>query len=159
MKKILALFVTIAMAFSMIACNASEPENTEKDAPAEIELTEDNILDYLEVELTFSDFDYEYILYTYFSSGDVNIHTYAVEDGTFSQVRLVVRPVNIPTYMGTQEWYPTGDSDADIEFEFRLPADGEYDSSINITCANNSGTLNGSCDFEIVSVSGTFIPD
>jgi hypothetical protein len=60
--------------------------------------------------------------------------------------------------MLNEKWHLIDTEDDVIEFTFRMPAGGEYSSSYEIECNRCAWALKGDCEFEIVSVSGTFTP-
>lgn len=167
MKKVISIVVSLALLFSLVACssnggNSSQGENakpeTNKGSEA-VQLTVDNISDYISINGEFTDAEYHQTILYYVSTAKIDFQAYSTASGTFNNVKITVR-ANISETGALSEKFHLADSDNknSVEFEFTMPANGNYNHTYSIECDRYSGKLSGSCDFTIVSVSGEFMP-
>lgn len=152
-----ALIMIIVSMVSLSACGRS--------AKQEVELTTENITDYVKFEGEFVDGDYTTSIVNY-AEATLEFQAYSIVSGSFNNVEITVRATsddNTFTYMNSSGnyWHLTDDgNDAkNIEFTFTLGADGKFSKNYSCKCLNNTGKLSGSCDFNIVSVSGTYVSE
>lgn len=162
LKKIGVVFLSLMMLFSIAACGSGESAVTEEESPepTSIELTETNVGDYIAFEGEYTDSSYYKSWYYYISNSTVDFKAYSVVPGSFSNVEVTLRLVVDSEKEGmlNEKWHLIDTEDDVIEFTFRMPAGGEYSSSYEIECNRCAWALKGDCEFEIVSVSGTFTP-
>lgn len=162
MKKLITLLFAIVMCISLVACGE---KSTSKQTSNEIQLTVDNIYTYLNITGKYEDSYYERGVLYYSSYSTVALETYGVQSGTFENVVLEVKAQLPDGHSVLESWEVKTDDSAYnatdptiLSFSIRLPSDGRFNDTHNIICEQNSDKLEGSCDFEIVSVSGKFVP-
>ena len=96
------------------------------------------------------------------ATATLEFQAYPVVSGDFENVEitLVVYSTDSTfTYMQDfgDYWHLSGDSGAkSIEITFKLGVDGRFSKNYPVECFNNTGILNGSCEFIVKSVSGSF---
>lgn len=151
MKKALALILTAALALSLAACGGSKK-------PQEIELTTENIGNYISFSGEFTDSEYHQTILYYVSTSTIDFQAYSTAAGAFSNVEITLR-ANIDNEGAIGEkWHLADAEDTGVEFTFKMPSSGDYSHSYSIECDRNTSKLKGSCDFTVVSVSGTYTP-
>ena len=92
MKKLLALMLAAALALSLVACGGGGDGGSK-----EVELTADNIEDYLSLSFETSNLRALNILGTDFGSlQDITISAYAVQGGSFNNVQITFE-ITLPT--------------------------------------------------------------
>lgn len=156
MKKLIALLMTLVICLSLCACSSSI--NTTKNEP--IALTTENIGDYISIRGEYKNGDYHSDLFYYTATADLEFQAYSTVSGSFENVEITVRADLSEQRGNLEDWHLVGSEDEDnVEFTFKLPAKGEYTSSYSIECYRNTWKLSGNSDLEIVSVSGTYIPN
>jgi len=153
MKRIVALILMIVLCCSMVACGGkTEPKETEpkETEPKEIELTVDNIEDYLIIEASISNtYDYKGSDFTY-TDYDLSITTFPKKSVSFEDVvvEIYIDCVGVKT--------------------LQIPFDGEYSRKTSDTYSHyrwNIGTgepsylSSGERTITIESVSGKIIED
>ncbi len=169
MKKIICIVVAVVLSCSLIACNdtsSDAPQSTQQDNNTEITLTKDNIEDYLNFEGEFVDGKYTMGTFVNWAEATLEFQTYPLVRGSFNNVEItlvVTSDDHTFTYMNKfgDYWHLTSASEEDekhIKISFKLGVDGNFSKNYSVECSNNTGKLDGACDFEIVSVSGTFVP-
>lgn len=151
MKKLLSLMLAAALALSLTACGGSKK-------PQEIELTTENIGDYISFSGEFTDSEYHQTLLYYISTSTIDFQAYSTTAGTFNNVEITLQ-ANIDNEGAIGEkWRLADTEDTGVEFTFKMPSSGDYSHSYGIECDRNTSRLKGSCDFTVVSVSGTYTP-
>lgn len=153
----------LSEASSAVAAKESSIEETKE--PEKIELTAENIGDYIKFDGEFVDGEYTMSIVNY-AKATLEFQAYPVVSGKFNNVEITVIATSDDhtfTYMNSlgNYWHLT-DDDKDtknIEFTFTLGVDGKFSKKYSCECLNNTGTLDGSCDFTIVSVNGTYVPE
>lgn len=174
MKRILlAFFLAAAVILSLTACGSTstssaeekEPESaaTETSAaspsPAPVELTKYNVGNYIAFRGEYTDSEYHSSILYYVSTSTIDFQAYGTSSGSFNNVEITVRAKIDSDLQGVGEkWHLTDTDDNEVEFTFRMPSSGDYSSSYGIECDRNSRTMAGSCDFEVIAVTGKFIP-
>lgn len=176
MKKAIALFVSIMLCLALTACAGSnenantqkseEPVATATPTPVEkIELTAANINDYVQFVGEFIDGEFTMGAILNWATATLSFRAYPIAAGKFNNVDITLISYSDDsafTYMNDfgDYWHLTGDDEAkEIRINFKLGVDGKYSQNYSVECLNNTDELGGSSNFEIVSVSGTFIPD
>ena len=164
MKKLIALMMALVMVLGMVGCGGSTQE-----PPKEIELTKSNILDYVQFDGEFTNWKYTSIYTGLVGTAEATLEfqAYPVASGKFNNVSITLVATSDDssfTYGNRYgNYWHLSDADGDtneIKIDFMLGIDGRFSKNYSVECSNNnSGKLNGSCDFTIISVSGTFIPD
>lgn len=153
MKKIFALFLAVIMTLSLTACGG-ETKNKE------IQLTTDNISNYLAFEFDYSKVERENTLGISFGYTDITMKSFAVSAGSFDNVEITVE---IPLTNGwsvssSDKAYDENNSEMVI-CSFRLPASGEYTDTHDLIAAMVYKDPDSSnIKYTITSVSGTFTP-
>jgi hypothetical protein len=171
MKRLfLSVILSIAMILSLTACGSAnnsatetkeaEPAISELAAPAPIELTSSNVEDYIAFRGEFTNSDYYSSLLYYISTSTIEFQAYGTAVGSFDNVEITVlaKIDGAKNGMAGEKWHLAGTDDEAVKFSFRMPTSGDYSSSYGITCNRNSMIMAGSCDFEVISVTGEFIP-
>lgn len=158
MKKLTSLLLALLMVLSFVACGAGEEENEETK---EVQLTKENLLDY--VNFT-GDFKNARMLsgLGLIAAADIDFQAYPIEVGSFKNVEIVLKATNEQIENDTEsgaEWYLHGDDKKQIELSFKLGVDGKFSKEYAVESFWNihETKLKGSCEFEILSVSGTFV--
>lgn len=152
MKKILNLILAVVMCLTFVACGGeSEPET--------VELTKENIGEYIEIRGEYKNGDYHSGILYYTSTADLDIQAYSIVSGTFDNVKITVK-ANLKDkgedIMG--KWH-LADTDGDsVTITFSMPSSGTYSSSYSIECIRNTRKLSGTSNLEIIDVSGTYTP-
>ena len=157
MKKFISLLLAIILCFSMCACGASSAPA----APKAVELTKDNIGDYISISGEYKNGDYHSTILYYVSTADLDFKAYSTVAGSFSNVEITVRAdLSEKTGALSEKWHMADSEDkSKVEFTFKMPASGDYSTSYSIECDRATWKLSGSAKLEIVSVSGTFTPN
>lgn len=153
MRRILSVFVVVALMLSASACGAiAEPE------PTPIQLTTSNIHNYLEIDLGYLNHEQSTLMGLRHDEADITLSTYAVADGTFENVEISI------TIKLTQGWNCNSsdmaydkDCPNNIVCEFRMPVTGSYTETHKVSALNTWLNLDYT-SYVINSVSGTFIP-
>jgi len=169
MKKAITILLAFAMVLSLAACGGTKaPEPTPEPTPEpvkEIELTKDNISDYVQFAGEFTEGKYTKSIVNY-ADAVLEFQAYPVVAGKFNNVEITLDATsndNTFTYMNSfGNYWHLSDADKDtkkIEFTFKLGVDGKFSKKYSVECLNNTGVLSGNSDFSVVSVSGTFKPD
>ena len=128
--------------------------------PKEIELTKDNIGEYIAISGEYKNGEYHHSFFYYISSADLDFKAYSTVAGTFSNVEITVL-ADLSKEKGVLgEWHMAdSEDDTKVQFTFKMPANGDYSNSFSIECDGQSLALSGTAKLEIVSVSGTFTPN
>ena len=157
MKKFISMLLAVILCLSMCACGAS----SSPAAPKEIELTKDNIGDYITISGEYKNGDYHSTILYYVSTADLDFKAYSTVAGSFSNVEITVRAdLSEKTGAIGEKWHMADSEDkSKVEFTFKMPANGDYSTSYGIECDRATWKLSGSAKLEIVSVSGTFTPN
>lgn len=156
MKKLLALMLAAALALSLVACGGGDGSGGA--ASKGVELTTENITDYIALSGEFTESEYHQTILYYVSTSIIDFQAYSTVSGSFENVEITVRANIDDTGVLNEQWHLADSEEPGVEFTFKLPANGNYTHSYGIECDRNSGKLKGSCDFTIVSVSGTYMP-
>jgi len=138
-----------------------EARKTYNAIPKEIELTKDNIGEYITISGEYKNGDYHSSLFYYISTAELDFKAYSTVAGTFSNVEITVR-ANLSKEMGalSEKWHMADSEDkSKVQFTFKMPANGNYSTSYSIECDRQTLKLAGAAKLEIVSVSGTFKPN
>ena len=156
MKKLLALMLAAALALSLTACGGGDGSGAA--ASKEVELSTENIEDYIAFSGEFTDSEYHKTILYYVSTSTIDFQAYSTVSGTFENVEITLRADIDDTGAFNEQWHLVDSDEPGVEFTFKMPANGTYSHSYGIECDRNSGKLKGSCNFTIVSVSGTYLP-
>lgn len=157
LKKIFAIALAIMVCLIFTACEVEEPETTEPTDET-IELTKENISEYIAIRGEYKNGTYHKLLVYYTSTADLEIQAYGVASGTFDNVKITVK-ANLKDkedFLG--KWHLTNIDADSVTITFHMPSSGTYSSSYSIECDNCARKLSGSSELEIVAVSGTFKP-
>ena len=162
MKKVVAVLICCLFLVGLGAGG-----QTKVKEPQAIELTKDNITEYIKFDGSFVDGTYTMGVYVNWADAKLEFQTYPIQDGTFSnvEVTLIATSDNDTfTYMNDfgNYWHledAKEGEDKEIKFTVTLPLDGKFQKTYEVTCSNNTGELEGDCDFIIVSASGEFKPN
>lgn len=165
MKKLIALFTVIVLCLNLCACastsetsgNNISTEETPATVVEPIPLTADNITDFMSISGEYTESEYHKTLMYYVSTSVIDFQAYATSAGTFDNVEISVR-LNVDGGALGTDWHLADTDDDYVKLTFKMPANGNYSHSYSIECDRNTSKLKGSCDFTILSVSGSFIP-
>lgn len=144
------------------------PEEQKKDGKAaSIELTKDNIETYLKFDGSFVDGTYTMGAIANWADAKLDFKTYPMSDGKFNNVEVTLVATSDDdafTYMNAfgNYWHledAKDGEDKEIRFTVKIPFDGKFEKTYEVTCSNNTDELEGDCNFEIISASGEFIPN
>ena len=148
MKKALSLFLVLIMCLSLCACGSdtdtdTKSVSTEKEENKAIELTTENISEYLVIKYHYSDKELGPIVA--YASATVTIEIYPIKGGSFNNVNLILN-----TTIGNH--WEVAESDSSYKYlktlnaewsddtwkemlitEIQLPADGKYTETHTIT--------------------------
>ena len=124
-----------------------------------VELTTENIGDYIAFSGEFTESEYHQTLLYYVSTSTLDFQAYSTVSGTFENVEITVQANIEDTGSLGESWHLADTDDSAVEFTFKMPSNGEYAHSYSIECDRSTNKLTGSCDFTVVSVSGTYISD
>ena len=162
MKKLLALMLAAALALSLVACGGGGDGGSK-----EVELTADNIEDYLSLSFETSNLRALNILGTDFGSlQDITISAYAVQGGSFNNVQITFE-IPLPTLGDSYALFKVAASDdaydqnneTILAFTVRLPANGEF-SEVHTVGSDLSYNLDDyDIEYIITEISGTFNPN
>ena len=158
MKKIIAMLLVLVLCLSICACSSTP---STPSTPKEIELTKDNINEYISISGEYKNGDYHSSLLYYISTADLDFKAYSTVAGSFSNVEITVR-ADLSEKDGAlgEEWHMAdADDNSKVEFTFKMPANCNYSTSYSIECDRATWKLSGTAKLEIVSVSGTFTPN
>ena len=158
MRKILISILLAAFTISMAACGGGN-EKTGSDTKEEVLLTKENIGDYISFSGEFVDSDYHKSLLYYISTSTLDFQAYSTVSGTCENVEITVRANIDDTGALGESWHLVDTDDSAVEFTFTMPSNGNYTHSYSLECNRSTAKLKGSCDFTVVSVSGTYIPN
>lgn len=159
MKKCLAIILTLVLALSLVACGG-EPKETTPTAPPEVQLTVDNINDYLAFEFDYSKVERETKLGISFGYTDITMKSYAVSAGSFNNVEITVEiPLTNGWSVSSSDEAYDKNNDEVLVCSFRLPASGEYTNTHDLIASMvYSDPDSNNVRYTITSVSGTFVP-
>lgn len=155
-KKCFCLLICCVIGFIFTSCK-----------PAPIELNSQNINEYLNMSMLYDNDSYynTYENSIYYHSIDVVYFTKPIKSGTFEDVVITVEYNTSSTYRTDSSDYAYVD-DNTLKLKCSIPFDGQYNEAHNIHASGMEGwggsfisRPTGSCDWKIVSVSGSFYPE
>ena len=123
-----------------------------------VELNADNIENYLNISGEYTNSKVTNALVGNLSSSDIALETYAVRSGSFENVEITLCAEGGPKNALGDSWHLTGSEDDKIAITIKLPADGSFSDTYNISCMFTTQKLTGECKLTVVSASGTFVP-
>lgn len=152
MKKLLPLLLVI---FILTSCGTATKQPTETTpVSTEVELTVDNLSEYLEFKPKFENSTHTLDI---FYHSDFSFECYAIRGGWFNNVEITVE-ITMP-----EQWFFEGTSDElgvyshKITSTIRLPANGSYESDAYEVFAEQRAMPEEKIEsYKIISVSGTF---
>lgn len=163
------------MILSLVACGGEKKEENEKKEADEIvggiKLTTANFEEYIFVYADYARGESGSRLYGRCYTGTINFKatpcfTFDSDmTGTFHNVKVVVRPRDS---RWRDEWHIKGDAKSRLEISFELDGNGEFSQEYEIEDTYNGvycpvkyteDIVTTSIYFDVVSVSGTFVPD
>lgn len=157
MKKLCLILLCYIVVFSLCSCSNSTDNQNTKIEP--ITLTTDNVEDYVSFRGEFIDSEAQSILeLKYVSESTIDFQAYSVKKGSFDNVEITIK-ANISEGGSLGSFRLKNTDDSSVIITFNMPSSGAYSSKYEIECDNYSGVLEGSCTFEVISVSGTFLPE
>lgn len=159
MKKIIAFLLALCVCFGLCACETAKNETPETTEPKSIELTTENISQYLNI-----------VIGDVVDTGDnlsydtTSIEIYSLQPGNFANVEIVLsikvgNNYDLSSAIGaTLE--TENESECTDTLTFKLPADGRHKIEIKLWDQLGWGNKNdGIYECEFIRVSGTFIPN
>lgn len=158
MKKIIALLLALCVCFSLCACGTTKNETPETTESKAIELTTENISQYLNIVIgepvRVSDYNFT-----------TSMEIYSLQPGDFANVEIVLS-------IKTNNWSDlssavgaTLETDEEAVHEYigtltcKLPADGRHKIDINVWAYYGEEFYADIEEYTLVSISGTFIPN
>lgn len=156
MKKSIIAILALTLILSLAACGGS----SEPAAPQEVQLTTENINDYLALEFDYSKVERETKIGLSFGYTDITLKSYAVAPGSFSNAEITVEVplTNGWSVSSSDEAYDENNTET-LTCTFRLPASGEYTDTHNLIASivfRDPDSNN--VKYTVTSVSGAFIP-
>ena len=153
MKKIVALLLVLTMCFSLVACGGTK-------TPSEVQLTVENINDYLAFEFDYSKVKRESKLGISFGYTDITMRSYAISAGSFSNAEITVEiPLTNGWSVSSSDEAYDKNNDEVLVCSFELPVSGEYTDTHELIASMVFSDPDGkNVKYTITSVSGTFIP-
>ena len=150
MKKLMALILTAALALCLAACGGTK----------EVELTKDNIEEYLDFDFDYSEVERQKTIGITFGYTDITCNTYAVQAGDFNNVEVTVEILlnNGWSVSSSDTAYDKNNPEI-LTMNFRIPVDGEYTKTHDLIASivfQDPDAQN--INYNITSVSGTFTP-
>lgn len=150
MKKCLILIIALVLMLSLASCGK----------PKEVELTADNIEDYLSFEFDYSRVERDTKQGFEFGFTDLTVKTYGKVPGSFKDAYVTIE---IPL---TNGWTVSSNDKAYIKnypdvlaLSFMLPASGDYSTNHDLIASISFTEPNrNNVKYNITSVQGTFIP-
>lgn len=179
MKRIVLFLLATIMCFSLVACEEKEeqPEQSEQSEEKVIELTPENIEEYLDINVDFinhfhgSKYYPDLNVSLWVREQEVSVWVSPKQPGEFFEADI---QIEVPLY---GYWFEDVDVDketvdTDIEYSFRIPKNGEYKAEI-VEIEHEPGFNNSFNKYEgmrgykekndplfiIKSVSGRFVKD
>ena len=163
MKKTISLILLLVMGLSLWSCGGGSkeivPDELKEVETKEIELTVDNIKDYLAFEFDYSKVERQTKIGISFGYTDITMRSYAVSSGSFNNVEITVEIhlTNGWSVASSDEAYDRTNSEV-LTCSFRLPASGEYTDTHDLIAAGvYSNPDSKNVYYTITSVSGKFI--
>lgn len=176
-KKLLTVCLALTMCVCLVACGDKKDEGSTQNTTEkqEVELTPENVSQYLSFEANLMNGDYENVFgITNCATADMEIKAYSTATGSYDNVEVTVRPdLSADNTSLTDKWHlkdteatetteTTEDTEAtedqDISITFKLSSSGDYNSSYPIACSGSTQELSGKRNLEVVSIKGKFIP-
>lgn len=153
MKKLLALILAASLAFSLAACDGGD------GGSKEVELTADNIGDYLSLSLETSNLRAQNILGVNFGSlQDITLSGYAVQGGSFNNVQITFE-IQLPEFAfevaQSDDAYDENNEET-LTFTVRLPANGEFSEVHTVSSSVSYDLGDYDIEYTIKEISGTF---
>ena len=157
MRRILSVFVVVALMLSASACGAdAEPEPT----PTAIQLTTSNFDEYLNYRITVTDDGYSSKDGVVYRNAKITFEIYPIASGSFENVEIDVALNHFTTGWYAAE-YGGGikeDFDKFIRTDFVIPTSGNYSETHTISSLAIVNYDAPTAKVWFYSVSGTFIP-
>lgn len=149
MKRIISVVLLAVLCCSLCSCGKTK----------EVELTTENIGEYLEIDTTYGKHETHKSIGINFTYTDVYLKLYPIVSASFNNVEITLE-IACPS-----EWKVTSSdsayekaNDTRMVLTFKLPADGKYEETHNIGRAMWAKAPEKDCTVKIISVSGTVIP-
>ena len=171
MKRCVSIILALIFVLSFASCgnngngtNSSNDSNTPKE-PTPIELTVDNIKDYVAFEFDYDEVKKEtvsYFNYSYYLTA-LNLNAYTTVDGTFSNLQIqieVAAPFSFTVPTDSKGY--DSKNDEIIYCSFRIPSSGDYSASYKLRADYSYSSMDlkpQRVQYTITSVSGTFTPN
>lgn len=158
MKKIIALLLALSMCFTLCACATAENETPETTESTDVELTTENISQYLNIVIGEPVRVDDWIFTT-------PMEIYSLQPGDFANVEIVL---SIKTHKWSDLSSAVGatlETDEEAVHEYvgtltcKLPADGRHKIDINVWAHYGWESHADIEEYTLVSISGTFIPN
>lgn len=164
MKKIICAVLACILLFCVVACDSSEKvETTTVTTRQDVTLTKANIGKYLVFDGSFVDGRTISVLGGYFvGTNTLEVKAYPIVSGKFQNVEITLLVTSDHyNFIGQYgyKWHLEDSEDTQkIEITFHVSADGNFSKDYSVECPMIH-YLDGDAKFEVVSVSGVFIPD
>lgn len=156
MKKRIVLLLVLIMTLSLCACGKDAGKKND-DAPKEVELTTDNIEDYLAFTFDYAEVTKKNnVLGIPHGYTEITLSTYAVRGGTFNNVEITVEvPLSVGWEVSSSDKaYVEGDADT-LTCSFRLPANGDYSETHDLSSITAIDPKTN-VKYQITNVSGSY---
>ena len=170
MKRCVSIILAVIFVFSLTSCggggngSATSTSNASKE-PTPVQLTVDNIKDYVAFEFDYDEVKKEtvsYFDYSYYLTA-LNLNAYTTVDGNFSNLQIQIE-VTAPftwTFPTDSKGYDSK-NDEIIYCSFRIPSSGDYSASYKLRADFSYSSMDlkpQRVQYTITSVSGTFTPN
>lgn len=182
MKKVLAILLLATLAISICACKSNgiklnedgyldtiiieDNNNSYEESDNNIELTTSNIEDYLQIELSDENFDFNPIVGRsgLYALADLIVDIYPTSSGSFENVNISLElsaPDGWRFCDGNYKWTEVYDYPKTKDIQITLRVNGEASCSYQIVSeklfANSRSTMPSDYSYQITSVSGTLV--
>lgn len=155
MKKLIASLLILIHIVILVGCgkdsNGIMPPSASEEKSKRVQLTTNNIDDYLAIEINDRPDGYYQKL---------TIKTFAVAGGSFNNAKVTLKFTLAPGWSATSQTEPNISNEPEVFFcTFRIPASGDHTENHTLFFIS-AGDFPGYNDFEYVvtEVSGTFVP-
>ncbi len=148
MKRVIPLVLVMAMTLLTLSGCA--------DGGKQVELTKENIYDYLEIGTSYGEYKTHTTIGVAFTDVDVYLKVYPVVSATFENVEITAE-ISCPIgwkVNSSDSAYSKSDVTV-MKFTFRLPSDGRFEETHSIGRSSWKAAPNEDCKIKIISVTGT----
>lgn len=162
MKKVLSLILALVLCLPLCACGGASggtPNTSAPTVPQNVELTKENIKDYLVFRTVYGEKETHKTLGINFTDVETKLEIYSTVAGTFENVNITLK-IRCPNHwvVNSSDSAYNKSEDTAMTILVRLPAKGEYSEMHKIGRSYWAAAPESNCYIDIISVSGTFVP-